>query len=449
MAGSSVAVEKIVDHTIEQQDPTFLRIREQSQVAISDRHYPILQEQEERLRILGLRLSVNLNGERFLHASDRVGTFRLVSSNNRWVVVVVEPKIDSADVFRMIDRTSGELPEINGPVSEIASGETTTSVVFLNYFSRQVLQFVGQSNYRTYRFEERNSPSGARGRPLVAEYILKNLPRGRMQFMPSRYLELSSDVLENQVLAYSVGVARRLISVLELTSNPGLLHNLRACQEALAGVTPRRVTVRELATIRYSRSNIHFRAIHKLCSVLLQNKTIVMEPGEHIPFTAFSLHMPTLFQEYISALMTSALGQIFEGRQHHLTYSTGFGGRPIELDGLIDTGDFRIVVEAKYRSLDNADNEVALGSVPERHVYQTLAYATHQQVRASKGIIVYPTWDSNGPSVRISDEIRDFGWALSSTTNVGLRLLGVDLSASFHEVVAECAAVLSPILSKA
>ena len=449
MAGSSVAIESIVDRTIEQQDQTFLRIREQSQVVISDRQYSILQEQEARLRILGLRLSVDLDGERYLHASDRVGTFRLVSSDSRWVVIAVEPKIDSADVFRMIDRTSGELPEISGPDSEIASGETAVSAVFLNYFARQVLKFVSQSNYRTYRFVERNSPSGARGRPLVAEYILKNLPRGRMQFMPSRYLELSSNVLENQVLAYSVDVARRLTSVFDLASSPGLLRTLRACQEALAGVTPRRVTVRELATIRYSRSNANFRGVHKLCSVLLKNETVVMEPGEHIPFAAFSLHMPTLFQDYVAAFMTSALGEIFEGRQHHLTYPTGFGGRPIELDGLIDTGDFRIVVEAKYRSLDEADDEVALGSVPERHVYQTLSYATHRQVRASKGIIVYPTWDSSGPTVRMSDEIRDFGWAPGSTTNVGLRLVGVDLGAPFHKVVAECAAVLSPILSRA
>ena len=209
------------------------------------------------------------------------------------------------------------------------------------------------------------------------------------------------------------------------------------------------MTVRELAAIRYSRANAHFRGIHKLCGVLLQNETVVMEAGEHIPFTAFSLHMPTLFQDYVSALMNVALGQRFEGRQSELGYSTTFGKRGIILDGLIDSGDFRIVVEAKYRSLDDADGKTALATVPEEHVYQTIAYATHEQVRAAKGIIVYPIWDRSGPSVRVSDEIRDFGWGPRGRAGVGLRLVGVDLGAPFQEVATECTDALSPILSTA
>ena len=418
-------------------------------VPISDGQYSILQEHTERLGILGLRLSVDLNDERYLHATDRVGTFRFVSSEGPWVIIEVTPKVDAADVFRMIDRTSGELPEIGGPDSEIARGEADVSAVFLSFFARQLQQFLKKDQYRSYRFVENNSPSGIRGRPLVAEYALQSLPRGRRQFMPSRYLELSQDVIENQVLAHSIDVARRLVSVLELDSSLELLHSLRKCREALAGVRPLRVTIRELKNIRYSRSNVHFRGVHSLCNVLLQNETIVMEAGEHIPFAAFSLHMPTLFQSYVSALMKAALGQAFESRQGNLTYSTEFGRREIILDGLIEAGEQRIVVEAKYRSLADADDEMALTTVPEDHVYQTIAYATHEQVRASKSIIVYPIWDRSGPSVRISGEISDFGWTPRSKARVRLRLVGVDLGAPFHKVATECASALAPILSTA
>ena len=372
-----------------------------------------------------------------------------MSSEGRWVVIEVTPKVDAADVFRMIDRTSGELPEIGGPDSEIASGAAQVSAVFLDFFVRQVQHFLKKEHYRNYRFVENNSPSGVRGRPLIADYALQNLPRGRGQFMPSRYLELSRDVIENQVLAHSVDVARRLVSVFELGSSPELVHSLRKCREALAGVRPLRVSVRELASIRYSRSNLHFRGVHKLCSVLLQNETIVMESGEHIPFAAFSLHMPTLFQSYVSALMKASFGQAFEGRRGDLTYSTEFGKREIILDGLIKSGDQRIVVEAKYRSLADTDDEMVLTIVPEDHVYQTIAYATHEQVRASKGIIVYPIWDRSGPPLRVSDEIADFGWAPRSRASVRLRLVGIDLGAPFHEVVAACTDALSPILSTA
>lgn len=441
--------DRIVGRTIEQQGESFLRIREQSYAAINAEQYTVLQEHEERLGALGLRLSVDLDGERYLHAADRVGTLRLVGAKDRWLTVEVTPKVNDVDVFRMIDRTSGRLPQINDLDSEISSGAAPVSAVFLKFFAQHVRRFVEREHYRNYRFVESNTSSGVRGRPLIAEYGLRKLPRGQAQTMPSRYLELSPDVLENQVLAYGVEIAQRLVAILNLSTIPGLVQDLRACRGGLAGVASRRITTRELSAIRYSRLNARFQGVHRLCEVLLRNETIIMESGERVPFAAFSLHMPTLFQHYVSALMTAALGHSFEGRQQRLTFPTGFGGRPIELDGLITFGRHRIVVEAKYRSLDAADDELVLGFVPESHIYQTVAYAMHEQVRSSRGIIVYPIWDRDGPPVRFSDEISDFGWGPSSSNGVGLRLLGVDLGAPFHETATECAEVLTPILSSA
>ncbi|WP_420618904.1 5-methylcytosine restriction system specificity protein McrC [Candidatus Poriferisocius sp.] len=443
------SLDGIVDRTIEQQGEAFLRIRERSHATISAEQYLILQEHEERLGTLGLRLSVDLDGERFLHATDTVGTFRLTDAEDRWLVVEVAPKVEAADVFRMIDRTSDHLPEVGDLDSEISSGEAPVSTVFLRFFVRQVRRFLEKNHYRNYRFVETNTSSGVRGCPLIADYSLRNLPRGQAHIMPSRYLELSQDVLENQVLAYSIEVAQRLVSVFDLNSNPGIAKDLRACKGSLAGVNSRPVTARELFAIRYSRSNVHFRGVHRLCGVLLRNETIVMDTGDRIPFAAFSLHMPTLFQKYVSSLMMASLGHSFEDRKNELTFLTGFGARPIKLDGLISSYRHRIVVEAKYRALERADDELVLGVVPERHIYQTIAYAMHEKVRASKGIIVYPIWDRDGPPARVSDEISDFGWGPKSPHGVGLRLLGVDLGAPFHEVAEYCAVVLDPVLSSA
>ena len=160
-----------------------------------------------------------------------------MSSDGRWITIEVAPKVDAADVFRMIDCTSRELPEIGDLDSEIAIGKADVSAVFLSFFVRQLRQFLKTANYRNYRFVERNRPSGVRGRPLIAEYVFHNLPRGRGQCMPSRHLELTSDVLENQVLAYTVEIARRLVSIFELDSRPDLVRALRTCREDLAGVT--------------------------------------------------------------------------------------------------------------------------------------------------------------------------------------------------------------------
>ena len=442
----------LVAKAVEEQGEGFIRVFEhRPPQAISPQQYAVLSEAEDRLEELGLKLSVDLDGTYRLQAAGTVGTMRIKSDAGE-LIVEVAPKISSADVFRMIDRTSPI--RMDDDESEIATAGLPASAVFIAYFARQVRAFLQSSNHRDYRFEEAMLSTGLRGRPMVRRYITKQIPSGRVAEMPCRYTTRSADVLANQIVAHSIEVANRVIRGLALPVDHAIERDLQACRRSLLGVSPSRITPREIANLRYTRENRHFTRVHDLCRVLLENQTIAMEAGEHIPFQAFSLDMPSLFQRYVAAIMKDALGHRFEGDRNKLRYPTDLSGREIELDGLVATERRKVVVEAKYRALQEDDGDLVLGAVPERHVYQTVAYAAHRDVGAAAAVIVYPidssderrSLRSQTPATNLSHAITDFGWARTSPSGLQLYLMGIDLTSDYRRMVREVADRLIPVI---
>jgi len=442
-----VVVDEVVELTLEAQryGARLLRLSERSAAPLSGAQYEVLMAHEGRLGLLDLRITAELDGSRWLHAGNRVGSYRFIGVDSAEVLVQVDPKVESADVFRMLDRANRAVT-MASEETDLPVGDQPISGVFLLFFARRVSAFLRRNRFRSYRFIEESSPSRVKGRPLIEQYALQNVPRGRAHILPTRHVDLSSNVFENQVIAYAVLVATRLAQLLGLENSEALRNELQTCTRLLVGVDPRRVTSGEVRAHRLSRATKHFRPVHDLCLVLLENQSVMLDAGERIPFAAFSLNMPNLFERYVRAVFATTFGPLFVGRKNQLEYPTGFGGKPIKLDGLMVKGTRRVVVEAKYRTLDETDDVLVLGKVPERHVYQTVAYASHELVRASKAIIVYPTWDPNGPPIRLSDPIDDFGWTRFGERHLELRLVGVDLGASFQRLVDETGPRLSPLM---
>ena len=254
-----------------------IKLSERSSVPLTDMQYRVLAASEVRMKWFNLRLTADLGGAKWLHSGNRVGTSRFATEDGQ-LIIQVDPKVQSADVFRMVDRTNRSIKTLN-ELSELPVHEQPISGMFLQYFANQTLAFLKRNNYRSYRFIEERNSAQVRGKPLVAEYGLRNLPNGRAHIMPTRHLELSSDVFENRVIAYSVTVALRLLSILRLTNSAPVRRVLLACQRHLVGVDPARVTAQEIYSHKYSRSSRHFTSIHRLCEILLENETISMSAG--------------------------------------------------------------------------------------------------------------------------------------------------------------------------
>ena len=435
MAGTALsATETAVEVTLEEQaaGERLVRLVEQTTRPLTDNQYAVLSGHEERLKWFNLKLLADLDGAKSLKAANVVGTFRFAGPLGH-VIVQVDPKVSSADVFAMLDRTNRSLRTV-GDDTTIPVTEQPVSAVFLRFFATKVEAFLGGSPFRSYRFDDQMSSTAVKGRPLVREYVTHSLPAGRSHVMPTRYLELSADVFDNRVIAYCLRVAERLAVLLDVNASGDLRRDLRSCSRLLVGVDDRRVTASELRAHRYSRNNQRFEPIHRLCLTLLENETISFEAGARIPFASFKINMATLFQQYVSSVFEAAFGSAFQGKQGELTFETDFG-RPIELDGLLTRGRRRTVIEAKYRTLDQDDDDLVLGAVPERHVYQSVAYAGHREVRAGTALIVYPTWDTAGEAVRLSKAVSDFGWSPRRQGRIMVRLVGINLGSPFQDVV--------------
>lgn len=439
---------EVVDLSIEQQrfGDSHLRLTEGASIPLIEKHYEILSIYELQLQALDLKITVGLDFVHQLHAGNRVGTHRFESPDNSYLIVQVDPKVKSADIFRMLDRTNRAV-RLGSSGSDISTGEQPVSGIFLQYFASYIKSFLTQRRFRTYRYVDQYSPGHVKGRILTRDYVLRNIPTGKEHILPSRYLDFSADVFENQVIAFSIHLASQLVTVLRLAENKKLVADLGSCKRLLVGVSPKRVTARELSSYRYSRATAHFRRAHDLCLVLMQNETISFDAGDRIPFASFSLNMPNLFERYVSSVLKESLGNRFIGRKEQLEFQTDFGAKPVKLDGMIVDGSKRIVIESKYRTLNETDDELVLGLVPEKHVYQTVAYCTHNQIQASQALIVYPNWDENGSHVRLSSPITDFGWSPGNERHLTIRLLGISLSSAFNPLVALTSSLIEPLIS--
>lgn len=430
-------LEEVLEYTREQQEygDRVVRLVEYGRSApLTARQLAVLTANAERLRYLNLRLLSEMDATPYLLAGARVGAARF-TDGEEWVVVQVEPKVRSADVFRMLDRTSSARPfgRESAPLP-VQIGEV--SGVFLAFWAAEVGEFLNGQPFRYYRITEVAQRGVVRGAPLLRRYATESLARARPDVMPTRLVEFSADVRENQLIAYSIEVALQLLGQLGLGAEQELRGRLRHLLLRLPGVSAVRFSVAEARALRYTRLNDRFREVHRLCVMLLEHRTVSMAPGERVEFAAFSLDMPSLFERYVRSVFHAAFGDSFEVDKSKLEFPTGFAGRPIKLDGLL-RHPTEVVVEAKYRRVPYDDEGMVLGRVPESHVYQTVAYSTHSAVRSAAAVIVYPLADDEMGDVTLEGPLEDFGWSRRSGQHLRLYLVGVSLRGDFGSLVRE------------
>ena len=423
-----------------------IRFAERSRSApLTENQFQILVTNVERLTSLGLSLEQDLSGIRWLQSTDRVGMVSLVT-DGKTLLIQVTAKIADADLFRMVDRTFGRLP-VQDEDAEAQVRQSSLSGVFLRYWTAQILAFLQKGTFRDFHYRDRWESGRIRGKPLLREYVRYSVPRAKQQVVPTRSIEFDTNVVENQIIAYTVTIAMALVVQFDLQNSKQILSDLRKAMSYLTGVSTDRISKNSIQNLRYRRNTERFRPVHELCRYLLEGSSISLDSGRRIQFASFNLHMPTLFQRYVTSLFKTVFGSRHVGDRRSLTFATGFGGRPIVLDGLIRNGNRAVVVEAKYRSIKRVDEELVLGQVPESHVYQTVAYMGHVDVRASEGIIVYPIWEE-GPPIVLTLPVTDFGWSQrQSSQGKQIRLLGIDLSASYQDVTREMSLQLGDLIS--
>jgi 5-methylcytosine-specific restriction enzyme subunit McrC len=188
------------------------------------------------------------------------------------------------------------------------------------------------------------------------------------------YQELTGDVPENQILAWS----------LFLIVNSGL------CSHSLPLIRQSYQALRGIATIcpyssydctnrNYNRLNEDYRPLHALCRFFIESTGASHHLGDYT-MLAFLVNMAQLFEVFVAEWLAQNLPAGYAlKKQERMSIETG-GNRCLKIDLVIyDTKNSLVycILDTKYkRKIDDSD------------LYQITAYAVAKEV--NKAVLIYP-----------------------------------------------------------
>lgn len=403
---------------------------------LSDEQIDILLRDENRLDEMGVSFETNLEGETRLESSNTVGAAR-IGSGRDWVGVQIVPKVGNAAFLRMVEFASLGFSAGDSAIETDVEDAPTVDVV-VNYFAKQVREFLREHRHRAYEYKTSRDEGQIKGRIMVDEYVRQSLPKCKPHVVPHKYVDFTVDNFENRVIAYAVHLAIQLAKASSSAMSDETLDILQECRRQLAGVSIRRITPGELRRFRFTRENEAFKPIFQLCELIISNSSVTLGKRQRVPFFSFDLEMPYVFERYVAALFTRMYGDAFTGRKSSLTYPVSPYGNEIELDGLYSDSEHSMVVESKYKVIEEGDTAdadrgtdpitVLSGSKLSRaDLYQTVSYTSHKDIQADVAVLVYPAWGESDEPVEVYDDISSFGWFSGSSSGTPVYPVTINL----------------------
>lgn len=398
---------------------------------------------------LGLSIEWEDSRTPVLRASDKVGhiQFSHPASGER-LNVAITPKVPGSVTGMLQAVLWMDRAQVLGTELRLAKDTDHPSAWLASVYVHELERFLTLIRPRGEEIEEELS-GRLRGRPLVDEYLKRNYV-SRRHVVPCRYVEWTMDNLPNRILRYAAFRSRQVLSQIPvpLAAELGML---RRCDAALAAVELVRVRQGDLERVR-SLLRGSFRRyqdiVHlaRLIISVIDPFAFEAEDLEDLPLVhAFDrgtsedgvvkwdlVDMPTLFEEYVRVItrgQTRTRTQLpiqAHGIGPHATTTMNLDRAPIQ------AGGGKLVIDAKYKLVgqghasapcfDQGTRTVYLseyqgydlarrveagpgeqeptqdryGRVSNVDLYQVIAYATHEEIRASTAALVYP---ATGPEI--------------------------------------------------
>jgi len=337
---------------------------------------------EGRLRITELSDAVRFD------ASAWVGVIRLADLEVRIVPKLVG---ENLGVLRMLEYSSGL-----GALARLDSARTLAAerdgslvdllALLLAEASTQAAKRGVLSDYVT----REESLSRVRGRLLAFEQATKHF--GQVETLECRFDELETDIVENQLLAAGLGVAKRVATDEQVRRLAGRAHAIFGEVADAGAVT------HETPELEYTRRNEPYEAPHVIARMFLRNLSVnnLYAPGAGESF-AFLIDMNRLFEDFVTRLLVG----VFAGTEVRVSPQArdrtlildARTGRPYAAvipDLLLERmpgPSLRIPVDAKYKLYDEK-------KIDQADIYQTFfyawAYANQESSADALAFILYP-----------------------------------------------------------
>jgi 5-methylcytosine-specific restriction enzyme subunit McrC len=323
---------------------------------------------------------------------------------------------------------------LEDPVDLAQLGGDVTGLV-IRFFLYRLQEFIRRHLRRDYILRREHLNSRVRGKVMVQEYIGRSLPHLRDHIVPCQFSELSRDTLSNRILLWTLHLCARAVAAFPLEQCRLLLPQITARRQALSGITLTPIRLSDFGRVRYTGLHAVYRPIHALCRFICENFQFENVAGD-AEFREFALDMNDLFERFVRGVLKSHLRRHFVADKRHLSRSysweDGSDKRRIELDGLVldKQGNARCVVECKYREIwepvvqEDDVLIVAGGKLQNKDIFQTIAYATHLNLRAPAAVLVYPVV---GADSSIMGPLEAFGLRRHSDEPVSLFVTGINV----------------------
>lgn len=270
-----------------------------------------------------------------------------------------------------------------------------------------------------------------RGRLRLDEQVRRRF--GQVDRLECRYDELESNTPDNQLIAFALGLARRVCRHPETRRRVARLHSLFS-----EAADPTAFDPGNEVAIEYSRRNERYRAAHTLAWLFVRRLAIqdLFSPGAGRSY-AFLLDMNALFEQFVTRLLRAAFAstniRVAAQRRHDsllVDEATSRTYASVIPDVLLEEprqdGSRRVPVDAKYKLYD--EHKLDMGDIYQTFFYG-YAFAGAQDHAAGKAVayLVYPATTAEDPvrlRVRRTDRV----------TTARIRTVALDVPAALKAI---------------
>jgi 5-methylcytosine-specific restriction enzyme subunit McrC len=299
-------------------------------------------------------------------------------------VLLVEPKIDPANVFRMLAYVYvGWNKEVFRKAEVLYSTDKLLFEPLVELFCDLVAARVRRGLVQDYERHEENL-SVMRGRILFERQVVANAARPDRLFC--RYHQRTPDNEDNQIVRWTL----RYLTSMDWWSTR-TVHSLRVNLRHFSEVSLRAPDRAALCCRVYNRMNDDYRLLHDLCRLFLENGAIT-EHSDDWRFRGFRLDMNLLFEAFVTrAFSTVSRFTRFTAHSQRPALLSQPPSAPLWIrpDVTVCEGTrTAAIVDAKYKRLE--------GPLGNADFYQMLAYGTVLQ--CSRAYLFYPAtvWNDDG-----------------------------------------------------
>lgn len=307
--------------------------------------------------------------------------------------VFVSPKVKDADFFTMVNYAYDFNIDLSDDRIYLEQTYGNITAIFLKYIIMRLRDFVSKDLKRSFVQKEENLSSKIKGRVMLSSYFKKSVPARKDSTIPCQFHEMQFDCLENQIIRYTVEMAKIVIQsrVYSLPFRRELIDECNKILQRLGMVNLRRIEPIDFNRVRYVGRFKEYRKPHQLCRLFMETAKLEMRSGT-FAFRGFHLDMNDLFEKFVAGVLKKEAGLKID-IQEEARFSINGSAKNIRLDGWLYEEEF--VFDTKYKEAFEATKDgegTSIGSVRvlNTDIYQILAYCNHNKFSGASGILVYP-----------------------------------------------------------